>query len=517
MKKIVIDNVRNIVHLEFIMPEPGVSIITGKNGSGKTSLFTCINRIYDRNAFRKGFPASNVAGLDIFSGSVTYYNDIDNVEYTKRRNGEWRPNKKNDVLRSFNYPLVINITTNSQRIFLQDEIIPRGQRRSDPWMNDSLNTIFSTRKFSNMVRITTGNLRGNRGNAAENRRRNTAYAIPLRDGNFYTERNFSFGEIVLINLLYDIQNAPNGSLILIDEVELALHPSAQVNLVSCLRELANQKDLTIIISTHSASIIRSESHVILLEQQNGHVEVLYKCPPAKSIGAIGMREDTMPDKIILVEDSMAKCMFRALLSKFNALEQTNQYLDIRILAIGDYKNVLNFYLEAKNYIFYRYTQLAIYLDKDVETDVIPYPQYGNNEFIQSYAQNRPKIKFLPYTPEVLLMHTFTNLKTDLLRYLRQRFNCQPLNYDVTEELDFARYNAQFPQLDSLPAYNVFIQDRASFRRKCKGQSEIIVTSLSDQLNESPNKIYEYVFCFVIDNYENQGINVRALLGPIMHN
>ena len=58
MKKIIIDNIKNINHMEFCIPAPGLYIVTGKNGSGKTTLFTCLSRIRNNNAFRMGFPAS---------------------------------------------------------------------------------------------------------------------------------------------------------------------------------------------------------------------------------------------------------------------------------------------------------------------------------------------------------------------------------------------------------------------------------------------------------------------------
>ena len=258
--------------------------------------------------------------------------------------------------------------------------------------------------------------------ASNTRRRNIAYAIPVEDGRFYTERNFSFGEIVLLNLLYDIHNVSNGSLVLIDELELALHPSAQIRLLSCLKEMADEKGLTILITTHSASLIRSQKDVILLEEGNesGQIDVMYHCPPAKAIGAIGMREDTMPDIVILVEDDMAKALFMELKRKYFSYYPEQAYLDIRVLEIGGYKNVINFYVEANNYVFYDNVFVTAFMDKDVETDVIPYPQYGNQEDIQRYHDHSRFLKFLPYTPEVLLVKTYIERKQQFLQSLSMR-------------------------------------------------------------------------------------------------
>lgn len=108
-----------------------------------------------------------------------------------------------------------------------------------------------------MQRITVGDLRSRTGNA-DKRRRNTAFAIPLGGNRFYTEQNFSFGEIVLLNLLYDIESVEKDSLVLVDELEMALHPSAQIRLMQYLSELSEQNNLTVLISTHSASIIKAQ-------------------------------------------------------------------------------------------------------------------------------------------------------------------------------------------------------------------------------------------------------------------
>ena len=518
MKKILIENIRNIQTLSFILPEPGLHILTGTNGSGKTTLFTCISRICNNNAYRIGFASSENTAFDVFSGSITYSNDENSVRYSKRDNGEWRPNVRNStVFQEFGYPQIINITTKNERIFIQDRIIPRNRLSPDTWLNSQMNSIFDTDKFTTMVRITTGDLRGGRGAAAVTRRRNTAYAIPLGNGRYYTEQNFSFGEILLINLLHDVRNATNGALILIDELELALHPSAQIRLISALRNLAREKGLTILISTHSASIIKSQSSVIFLEatSDNSVIDVIYNCPPAKAIGAIGMREDTNPDIIVLVEDKMAKSLFYALKQKYIALQNDSNYLDIRIIELGGFSNIINFYVEANNYIFYDNVYVAAYMDKDVETDIINYPQYGNQEIIRKYNEHSAYLHFLPYTPEVLLIKTLYCYRTELLRALSQEYDNQQLRYSPQETFDFDTYEAEFPEFRSQSDYNAFIEQRGTFRTTCKTESKRIVELLADQVNQSTDEIYRYIFKFAVDRMEGTEINVRQLLAPTM--
>lgn len=515
MKRIVIENIKSIRFMCFDIPDPGLHIITGTNGSGKTTLFTCISRICNNNAYRLGFPAKSNESYDLFSGKITYQFNNQKIVYSRRKNGEWRPNAKNStVLESFGYPQIINITTKDKRIFSQENITPRRSGR-DAWLNQQLNTIFDTDKFSHMIKITTGDLRRGRG-AEQDRRRNIAYAIPLGNDKYYTERSFSFGEIVLVNMLFDIQNVPNGSLILIDELELAIHPSSQIRLIQYLKSLAKERELTILISTHSASIIKSQKNVIFLNTQpDGRVEIIDNCPPTKAIGAIGMREDTNPDIIVLVEDPMAKSLFHALKQKYISLQNETSYLDIRILEIGGFSNVIHFFIEANNYIFYDNVYFTAFMDKDVETDIIPYPQYSNADLIRDYRGNSYYLRFLPYTPEVLLIIAFYDHKCDLLNYLKGLYDNQQLNYQVPECFDFVKYNQPFPNFPNQNEYNTYIEQRGAFRKKCKTEAERISKELCEQINQSTEEIYRAVFKFAVDTFVSNEINIQQLLSSTM--
>ena len=516
MKKIVIDEIKNISHLEFNIPAPGLHIITGTNGIGKTTLFTCISRICNSNAYRVGFSASKVNNYDLFTGSITYQLDDKSVKYYRRSNGEWRPNNQSTTLHDFGYPSIINITTKDERVFSQQEIRPRSRRTADNWLNTTLNDILNTSRFTNMFQITTGDLRRGRSASSSDRRRNIAHIIPLPDNKFYTEQNFSFGEIVLLNLLLDVKNAVNGSILLIDELELALHPSAQIKLITVLKNIALEKGLTIIISTHSSSIIKAQKDVILLEEsEDNSIHVIYNCPPAKAIGAIGMREDSMPDIIVLVEDKMAKSLFYALLQKYNELNGESNYLDIRILEIGGFHNVINFYNEANNYVFYDNVYLAAFMDKDVETDVIPYPEYGNREYIEIFNRNSRFLHFLPYTPEVLLVKMLYQQKNQIITSMRMIYCNQQINYSLTEELDFTTYFQEFPEFSNQSQYNGFMETRGSFRKTCKKVAEKIVEDLSSQINQSKEEIYRLIFKISVNQLEGNDINTRALLSSTL--
>ena len=61
---------------------------------------------------------------------------------------------------------------------------------------------------------------------------------------------------MLLNILDLLQNIAPKTLLLIDEVELSLHPIAQIKFYDFLKRQANSKNLAIVISTHSSSLIK---------------------------------------------------------------------------------------------------------------------------------------------------------------------------------------------------------------------------------------------------------------------
>lgn len=316
-------------------------------------------------------------------------------------------------------------------------------------------------------------------------------------------------------MLYDIENVENNSLVLIDELEMALHPAAQIRLMQYVKEMASQKNLTILISTHSASIIKAQKTVILLEKAIGGINVYKSCPPAKAIGAIGMREDTMADIIVIVEDEMAKALFSALMRKYIEMYPESNYLDIRILAVGGYQNILNFYVEAENYIFYDNVYVTAFLDKDVETDIIPYSEYGNRDIIDIYNQNKRKIHFLPFTPEVLLYRELKEERENILRKIRLKYCNHQVNYQIIENINIAEYNLPMPDFQTQEEYNRALKVRGGIRGKCKDETRRIAEELANQLNVGASEIYCFIFKYAVERMEGAEINVRSLLSETM--
>ena len=70
-----------------------------------------------------------------------------------------------------------------------------------------------------------------------------------------------------------------------------------------------------------------------------------------------------------------KALFNALFNKYKELCPESNYLDVRIIAVSGYQNIIGFYVDAKDYLFYDNVYVTAFLDKDVETDIIPKIKY----------------------------------------------------------------------------------------------------------------------------------------------
>lgn len=84
------------------------------------------------------------------------------------------------------------------------------------------------------------------------------YSIFLsNDFRSYTDAMAGSGETSVALLVYRIHKAPNSSLILLDEPEISIHPGAQKRLQKFLLKKSLEKNLQIVLSTHSPSMLDS--------------------------------------------------------------------------------------------------------------------------------------------------------------------------------------------------------------------------------------------------------------------
>ena len=124
----------------------------------------------------------------------------------------------------------------------------------------------------------------------------------------YSEAFAGSGESRVILLINDILNAPEKTLILIDEPEISLHPQATENLKKFILSQVLKKKQQIVISTHSPDLVRElpKEAIKLLILNGNKVNVAQNVTYQEAFSGLGHKLDTK--KKIFVEDELSLYM-----------------------------------------------------------------------------------------------------------------------------------------------------------------------------------------------------------------
>tara|TARA_R110002074_G_scaffold372458_1_gene547916 strand:+ start:545 stop:2062 length:1518 start_codon:yes stop_codon:yes gene_type:complete len=499
-RTITIKNLKHIKGLTFNIPDPGVHLLAGQNGSGKTSLLACLRRIGHSNAFAQHFAASNKSrALDNFEGTEIRYR-LDKRSVVYAYGGErWvpRPRSRSKFLSEFGYPSVLYIGATADRITPRPEDFKVQKVAQVPIeIRDGANRILGTKKFDNLRRI---NLKAGSGNSAF-----VMQASSPPNAKYYSERNFSLGELCILKLVRDLMNCADKSLLLIDELELALHPKAQIELLKYLQEMSIQKELTVIFSTHSVSLLKHvpRENIIFLESAGGNVTAVSGCFPTYALGNIAYDEERAPDVVIYVEDEHALYVadeLKALTLKEKFKNEISLSPTIHVIPIGPFDSVIRFLKRGSPLIAKRTRSVAL-LDADVKTETYNGWVNGKNySKLAEFQKLESQIKYLPWTPEVGLIQYLSKNKANSETAIRKSTGDN--SFSIPEDL-----------FGGIPT-----AAGAAQRNACKSAVRKVVIHMNKQLNDmSEERSSRLIFrIFAIWYFENHREAVMKLFGPIV--
>jgi predicted ATPase len=159
-----------------------------------------------------------------------------------------------------------------------------------------------------------------------------------RSGKSYSESHMGFGEGRTQYLISALENLPNQSLVLIEEPETSLHPSAQHQFAHYLMDVVSRKRHQIFLTTHSPFILKAlptQSRVYL--KRNGEqIDVLRGLSAAQIRSLLAEGNEKALD--ILVEDLCAKAVLSEFVRKIDpAFLQT-----IEIIPAGAAQTIASF-------------------------------------------------------------------------------------------------------------------------------------------------------------------------------
>lgn len=518
---IIIEKLKGIKFLEFELPSPGVYVITASNGSGKTTLMTCIERIQNTSALSKHFIQQASWNVDSYIDSkITYKSKRGNiVTYTYREtSNSWRPTPKNiQAIKDFGYSDIITIPTLGKRVYIQNEVIRGGKvKAASNTLRSAMTEVLEDSKFDKLLKTTLGEIRG-RGGA--NRRSNTAFLLPKgyvtrdnkRTQTYYSESNFSLGEIFTLNLLFELEELKPNSLLVIDELEVALHPRVQINLLKYIEKKAIEKNLTVIVSTHSSSLIKNSKKLIYLDRDKltEIVTVHYNCYPTLALQEVAVEEDIQPDYVFFVEDESAEILLKEMIKSYFRFSPDKRQPLWKILPIGGYSEVLRFTLKVNSYLLHNKIGQYAFLDKDVEQVKSDLRRKGNNrteaetKLWTLFEGQTDKIKFLDITPELGIwtwinanQHSFQQLLNELYPDIVLNPN------DLLRDCNIAIPNVSPNQRDD-----------------AKSRISWLINEISTKTNEDKNRIKRSLVTIYLEGLYSDSLEVnklKSVFGPIFN-
>lgn len=174
-----------------------------------------------------------------------------------------------------------------------------------------------------------------------------AQLFAFTGGSQYTSFNTASGEDVVTSMLNDIVNAEENSLILIDEIEMGLHPKLQRRLMDVLFRISRIQKKQFIITTHSYAILDSvlpESR-IFIDNNNGVFRVIDNVPTNEVLTR--MDSERFPVLSVYVEDDVSK---RIVMEAVKELNQANPGFArlLTVVEIGTADQTYNYYLKRNS-------------------------------------------------------------------------------------------------------------------------------------------------------------------------
>lgn len=499
--KVTLSNVKSVKNLEFEIPQRGVWVVTGLNGSGKTSLFGALYRLGAQHAFQKYYKNnSSLDQVDSFNDARIQYS-IGGVDVVYRYGGQrWRATPRGNayLLQKFPFKTVDYIEANGSRVEpFPDEVKDLRNHLAKKDVREFMADVLGDAKWQQLCYVNTRRGQGN-----------DAYLIQtVVDGvkTFYSERNFSLGELCVLKLAKKITAVAPGSLLLIDEVEMALHPLAQVRLLSRVIEAATEKKLTVLFSTHSATLIKNINHknlIFLKPDPKGNVHVHRAAYPAQVLGEIAFDEEYGTDFIFYVEDKHAQILLTQMCDKY--LDQMApkkagrpQY---RVVPVGGFVQVIEM-LKSGGAIFPDHVIRHAFLDEDVLSESLAeYKKRQNTKALDLFKSVKGRLSYLPVTPElgvIKMIHDAVLNKTATLEVLKTAFSGASINLSsIIKSVEYKKYA------------------KVNERDRAKDQLSYIVEYISRKTSIDEAQVKKSLFSIFADFFYDNNSDLQALLAPV---
>lgn len=147
------------------------------------------------------------------------------------------------------------------------------------------------------------------------------YKLPQVSRANYTYSGFNMGagENALFEIFYTLHACPDGSLVVIDEIELGLHASAQTHFIEELKQLCKKKKIQIIATTHSPTALCCVPPYARYYIESDGLATTISTHVSERQAAGKLNERNSEELIVYVEDEVAEKIIS------NALNEKNKF------------------------------------------------------------------------------------------------------------------------------------------------------------------------------------------------
>lgn len=184
----------------------------------------------------------------------------------------------------------------------------------------------------------------------------------------YTSFNTASGEDVLVCILTQVLDSPNNTLVLIDEIEVGLHPTIQRRLMDVLYMISKEDHKQFILTSHAYAILDSvplESR-LFIETSAG----ISRNYPGLSTYETLTRMDckVFPVASVYVEDNVSQCIVEKAIEDI-VLTRPGFNRLLKIVIIGSADNTFRYFKTRKEIMDYEpnTSKPACVLDGDVRS------------------------------------------------------------------------------------------------------------------------------------------------------
>jgi len=302
--------------------------IAGENGTGKSTVLKAAACAY-ANTNRKARFYPSVFFVDtmwdaINSGKFSYAAKLGNtsrVYLLKKAVERWRP--------SANFPERNIVFLDIARTLPRDATA--GYVKIAKQAASELSSIELNQKSKELLSYVLGRSYQTARFAKTNIAKSRDIGLLRREnGREVSQFHQGAGESATLDLARALQELPDYSLLIIDEIENSLHPKAQRRLIRSLLTMARQRKLQVILSTHSEYVLEElppEARIFLQPTTSG-ITVIPE--PSPDLAMSRLDDFRRPEFNIFVEDEEAKILLREILlrSTFREHLETTEILSV---------------------------------------------------------------------------------------------------------------------------------------------------------------------------------------------